>query len=91
VTVGGTIGATTAPSLEQSVKMIDEWAEAARRVRKDVIVIAHGGPIALPEDVEYVLRHSEHCNGFYGASSMERLPTETALTAHVQRYKNLSH
>jgi predicted TIM-barrel enzyme len=89
VTTGGTIGATTAKSLDESVRLIDEWAEAARRVRKDVIIIAHGGPIATPEDVEYVLRRSEHCNGFYGASSMERLPTEIALKAHVERYKNL--
>ena len=89
VTVGGTVGAETAPSLQESVRMIDEWGEAARRVRKDVIVIAHGGRIALPEDVAYVLKHSEHCNGFYGASSMERLPTEVAITAHVRRYKNL--
>jgi predicted TIM-barrel enzyme len=89
VTVGGTIGAETAPSLEESVRLIDEWGEAARKVRKDVIVIAHGGRIALPEDVAYVLEHSEHCNGFYGASSMERLPTEIAITAHVRRYKNL--
>ncbi|MDP3619398.1 MAG: phosphoenolpyruvate hydrolase family protein [Ramlibacter sp.] len=89
VTVGGTIGAESAFSLEESVRLIDEWAEAARRVRKDVIVIAHGGRIALPEDVAYVLEHSEHCNGFYGASSMERLPTEVAITAHVRRYKNL--
>jgi predicted TIM-barrel enzyme len=89
VTVGGTIGAETAPSLEESVRLIDDWAEAARKVRKDIIVIAHGGRIALPEDVDYVLRHSEHCNGFYGASSMERLPTETAIQDHVQRYKKL--
>lgn len=90
VTTGGTIGATTAKSLEQSVKLIDEWGEAARRVRKDVIVIAHGGPISTPEDVAYVLKHSQHCNGFYGASSMERLPTEIAIRSHVQRYKDLS-
>jgi predicted TIM-barrel enzyme len=89
VTVGGTIGAETAPSLEESVRLIDEWGEAARKVRKDVIVIAHGGRIAMPEDVAYVLEHSEHCNGFYGASSMERLPTEVAITSHVRRYKNL--
>lgn len=89
VTVGGTIGAETAPSLEESVRLIDEWGEAARKVRKDVIVIAHGGRIAMPEDVAYVLQHSEHCNGFYGASSMERLPTEVAITSHVRRYKNL--
>ncbi len=90
VTTGGTIGATSAKSLEQSVKLIDEWAEAARKVRKDVIVIAHGGPISSPKDVAYVLKHSQHCNGFYGASSMERLPTEVAMTAHVKLYKDLA-
>jgi predicted TIM-barrel enzyme len=89
VTTGGTIGATTAKSLEQCVRLIDEWAEAARKVRKDIIVIAHGGPISSPEDAAYVLQHSEHCNGFYGASSMERLPTEIAITAHVRRYKDV--
>ena len=90
VTTGGTIGATTAKSLDESVKLIDEWGEAARQVRKDVIVIAHGGPISSPEDVDYVFKHSQHCNGFYGASSMERLPTEIAIKSHVERYKNLS-
>ncbi len=90
VTTGGTIGATTSKSLEQSVQLIDEWGEAARRVRKDVIVIAHGGPISSPEDVAFVLQHSKHCNGFYGASSMERLPTEIAIKSHVERYKNVT-
>lgn len=90
VTVGGSIGATSSKSLEESVRLIDEWGEAARRVRKDIIVIAHGGPISMPEDVQYVLKHSEHCNGFYGASSMERLPVEIAITEHVRRYKALS-
>ena len=90
VTTGGTIGATSAKSLAQSVQLIDEWGEAARRVRKDVIVIAHGGPISSPEDVDYVFKHSKHCNGFYGASSMERLPTEIAIKSHVERYKHLT-
>lgn len=90
VTTGGTIGATTSKSLQESVRLIDEWGEAARQVRKDVIVIAHGGPISSPEDVSYVLKHSTHCNGFYGASSMERLPTEIAITAHVSRYKSVT-
>ena len=90
VTTGGTIGATTAKSLEKSVQLIDEWGEAARKVRKDVIVIAHGGPISSPEDVAYVLQHSRHCNGFYGASSMERLPTEIAIKSHVERYKQVT-
>jgi predicted TIM-barrel enzyme len=87
VTTGGTIGATTAKSLDACVQLIDEWGEAARSVRKDVIVIAHGGPISSPEDVAYVLKHSTHCNGFYGASSMERLPTEIAIKAHVERFR----
>lgn len=90
VTIGGTVGATTSMTLDDSVKLIDEWGEAARRVRKDVIVIAHGGPISSPEDVAYVLKNSRHCNGFYGASSMERLPTEIAITSHVQKYKQLT-
>ena len=90
VTVGGAIGANTAVTLEESVRRIDEWGEAARKIRKDVIVIAHGGPISMPEDVEYVLKNSEHCNGFYGASSMERLPTEVAIESHVRKYKNIS-
>lgn len=87
VTTGGTIGATTAKSLDTCVKLIDEWGEAARQVRKDVVVIAHGGPISSPEDVAYVLKHSTHCNGFYGASSMERMPTEIAIKAHVERFR----
>ena len=89
VTTGGSIGATSSKTLAQSVQLIDEWAEAARRVRKDVIVIAHGGPISMPDDVQYVLKHSRHCNGFYGASSMERLPTEVAIQSHVELYKRL--
>ena len=90
VTTGGTIGATSAKTLAQSVQLIDQWAEAARKVRKDVIVIAHGGPISMPDDVRYILQNSEHCNGFYGASSMERLPTEVAIKAHVELYKRVA-
>jgi predicted TIM-barrel enzyme len=89
VTVGGSIGANSSKSLEESVRLIDEWGEAARKIRKDIIVIAHGGPISMPDDVQYVLRHSEHCNGFYGASSMERLPVEVAIEKHVRLYKSL--
>lgn len=90
VTVGGSIGASSSKTLEESVRLIDEWGEAARKIRKDIIVIAHGGPISMPDDVQYVLNHSEHCNGFYGASSMERLPVEVAITEHVALYKALS-
>ncbi len=90
VTTGGTIGASSAKTLAQCAQLIDEWAEAARKVRKDVIVIAHGGPISLPQDVAWIFAHSEHCNGFYGASSMERLPTELAIKSHVELYKRLT-
>jgi predicted TIM-barrel enzyme len=88
--MGVSIGATTARSLQDSGRLIDEWSEAARRVRSDIIIIAHGGPIATPANVDYVLRHSIHCNGFYGASSVERLPVETAIVDHIKAFKNLS-
>ncbi|MEM6413322.1 MAG: phosphoenolpyruvate hydrolase family protein [Pseudomonadota bacterium] len=89
VTTGGSIGASTAKSLDECVKLIDEWGEAARRIRKDVIIIAHGGPIAEPEDVAYIFERSEHCNGFYGASSVERLPVEGAIANTIKKFKNL--
>ena len=90
LTTGGAIGAGTALRLEDCPKLIDQWAEAALGVRKDVIVLCHGGPIALPEDAAYVLRTCQHCHGFYGASSMERLPTEIALTEQTRKFKALS-
>ncbi|MGA0598414.1 phosphoenolpyruvate hydrolase family protein [Enterovirga sp. CN4-39] len=90
-TTGGTVGVTTAKSLDESVALIDEWAEAARRVRKDVIVIAHGGPISSPDDARYVMQKSRHCNGFYGASSVERLPVEVAMTEHVRTFKAITY
>lgn len=89
LTTGGTIGAETAVKLEDTPALIDEWARAARRIRKDVIVLCHGGPISSPEDAQYVLDRSEECNGFYGASSMERLPTERALTEQTKAFKGL--
>jgi predicted TIM-barrel enzyme len=89
LTTGGSIGASTAPKLKDCPKLIDEWAEAAKRVRKDVIVICHGGPISMPEDAQYVLDNTKNCHGFYGASSMERLPTETALVEQTKRFKAL--
>ncbi|MEQ9332150.1 phosphoenolpyruvate hydrolase family protein [Thalassobaculum sp.] len=90
VTTGGSIGATSSKTLSESVALIDDWAEAARRVRNDVIVIAHGGPISSPEDVDFVLRNCAHCNGFYGASSVERLPVETAIVNHIKTFKGLT-
>lgn len=90
LTTGGAIGAETALTLEDCVKRIDSIAAAARSVRKDVIVLCHGGPIAEPEDAAYVLARCEGVHGFYGASSMERLPTEQALTDQTRRFKAIS-
>jgi predicted TIM-barrel enzyme len=87
VTVGGAIGASSAKSLKICVKEIDAIAKAAVQVRKDVIVLCHGGPIAQPEDANYILQNADHCHGFYGASSMERLPTEVALTEQTRKFK----
>jgi predicted TIM-barrel enzyme len=89
-TTGGAIGAGTAPRLEDCPKLIDAWAEAALAVRDDVIVLCHGGPISMPDDAAFVLRSCRHCHGFYGASSMERLPTEIALTEQTRKFKALS-
>nr|WP_234015913.1 phosphoenolpyruvate hydrolase family protein [Achromobacter spanius] len=90
LTTGGSIGAETALTLDDCVGAIDRIAEAALAVRPDIIVLCHGGPIATPEDAAHVLRACKHCHGFYGASSMERLPTEQALTAATREFKNLT-
>ncbi|MCG5368886.1 phosphoenolpyruvate hydrolase family protein [Providencia rettgeri] len=90
LTTGGDIGAETALTLKDCVPLINEWAKAAKAVREDVIVLCHGGPIATPEDAEYILANCPDCHGFYGASSMERLPTEVALTATTQKFKSIT-
>ncbi|MEQ5286478.1 MULTISPECIES: phosphoenolpyruvate hydrolase family protein [Providencia] len=90
LTTGGNIGAETALTLRDCVPLINEWAKAAKAVREDVIVLCHGGPIATPEDAEYILANCPDCHGFYGASSMERLPTEVALTATTQKFKSIT-
>jgi len=87
LTTGGAIGARTAVGLEETVPRIESWARAAREVNPDVLVLCHGGPVATPEDARYVLRKAKGCNGFYGASSMERLPTEVALTETTRKFK----
>ncbi|MEM7521543.1 MAG: phosphoenolpyruvate hydrolase family protein [Pseudomonadota bacterium] len=88
LTTGGSIGAeTTGYALAESPAVVDEWAEAALRVNKDAIVLVHGGPVAMPDDAEFVLKNSTNCHGFYGASSMERLPTEQALTEQTRAFK----
>ena len=90
LTTKGAIGATTALNLEQSVGAVQAICDAARGVNKDVIVLCHGGPISEPEDAEYVLQKTEGVNGFYGASSMERLPVEVAITEHIKKFKAIN-
>ena len=89
LTTGGNIGAETAMDLDDCVAAINEWAEAAKAEREDILVLCHGGPIAEPSDAEYVLARCPQCHGFYGASSMERLPTERALTEQTRAFKNI--
>ena len=89
LTTGGNIGAETAVTLDDCVALINDWAKAAKSVSCDVIVLWHGGPIATPKDAQYILDNCPDCHGFYGASSMERLPTEVALTATTKEFKNI--
>src|SRR6201993_2456304 len=87
LTTKGSIGATTAVTLENAPARVQEIADAARSVNRDVIVLCHGGPISEPRDAEYVLHRTEGVHGFYGASSMERLPVEKAITETMKAYK----
>lgn len=89
LTTGGNIGAETALKLEDCPALIDEIAAAARAAKPDVIILCHGGPISMPDDADYVLRHCQDCQGFYGASSMERLPSEQALVAQMQAFTRI--
>ena len=90
LTTGGVIGAETALKLKDCPAIINAWAEAAKKIRKDVIVLCHGGPISSPEDAAFVLQNTRGIHGFYGASSMERLPTELALTQQTKTFKSIS-
>jgi predicted TIM-barrel enzyme len=90
LTTGGTIGAETALTLSDCAKLVQECGAAAKQVRPDVIVLCHGGPISTPEDAAFILRSTQDCHGFFGASSMERLPVEEALTARTREFKALT-
>ncbi|MGF1909320.1 phosphoenolpyruvate hydrolase family protein [Vibrio kasasachensis] len=89
LTTGGNIGADTALTLKDCVPLINEWASAAKAIRNDVIILCHGGPISTPEDAQFILDNCPECHGFYGASSMERLPTEVALTETTREFKQI--
>ena len=89
LTTGGAIGAQSALKLKDCVPLIDSWAAAARKVNPEVIVLCHGGPISEPKDASFILKNCPGCNGFYGASSMERLPTERAITETTRRFRSI--
>lgn len=89
LTTGGSIGADTALKLEDCPAKVDAWAQAALDVNPDAFVLVHGGPVAMPEDADFVLKNTSNCHGFYGASSMERLPTEIALTEQTRAFKQI--
>ncbi|MBM3352399.1 MAG: phosphoenolpyruvate hydrolase family protein [Betaproteobacteria bacterium] len=89
LTTGGAIGANTALKLKDCVPLIERWAAAARKLNPEVIVLCHGGPISEPKDAAFILRNCPGCDGFYGASSMERLPTERAITETTRRFKRI--
>ena len=90
LTAGGAIGAQTALKLEDVPAMLDTWAAAALAVKPDAIILVHGGPVAEPSDAEFVIKTSRHCHGFYGASSMERLPVEVAIREQTRKFKAIS-
>ena len=87
LTTKGSIGAHTARSLDDCVALVQEMHDAAVAINPDVIVLCHGGPIAEPDDAQYVLDRTRGVVGFFGASSMERLPTEVAITENMRRFK----
>jgi predicted TIM-barrel enzyme len=89
LTTKGTIGARTALTLDEAARRVQALCNAAKSVRSEILVLCHGGPIAEPEDAQYVLAHTEGVVGFFGASSIERLPTEVAITGCVRRFKEM--
>lgn len=90
LTTKGSIGAKTAKTLDEAVADIQAIHDAAKKVREDILVICHGGPVSEPEDVGFVLEHTRGVVGFFGASSVERLPTERAITGQVKAFKGLA-
>jgi len=90
LTAGGSIGAETALTLADCPALVDDWAQAALRVNPDAIILVHGGPVAQPADADFILKNTATCHGFYGASSMERLPAEVALTEQTRAFKRIS-
>jgi predicted TIM-barrel enzyme len=90
LTTGGAIGAWTGRALAECPALVDAWADAAVSVKPDALILVHGGPVAEPEHAEFILRATKNCHGFYGASSMERLPTEKAIVEQTRRFKAIA-
>ena len=90
LTTKGLIGASTAVTLDEAVRRCQEMHDAARRIKPEILVLCHGGPIAEPDDAQYILEHTEGIVGFYGASSMERLPVEPAITNRIREFAKIS-
>lgn len=90
LTTGGSIGAETALKLADCPAIVDAWAAAARAVKPDAIILVHGGPVAQPADADFILKNTRYCHGFYGASSMERLPVEVAIRDQTRAFKAIS-
>jgi len=88
-TSGGTIGAKSVKTLERCVELVQAIVDAARHVRKEVLCLCHGGPIAMPEDARFMIDRVRGLDGFYGASSTERLPTEIAIKAQIEEFKRI--
>jgi predicted TIM-barrel enzyme len=89
LTTGGAIGAETALKLADCPALVDAWAAAALAVKKDALILVHGGPVAEPADADFIMKNTRHCHGFYGASSMERLPVETAIRDQTRAFKRI--
>lgn len=90
LTTSGAIGAQTSKSLDESVVLVQEIVDTCKKINPEVIVLCHGGPIAMPDDAQYVLERVIGIDGFYGASSMERLPTEIAITEQIKKFKAIT-
>ncbi|MCZ8374713.1 MAG: phosphoenolpyruvate hydrolase family protein [Beijerinckiaceae bacterium] len=90
LTTGGSIGAETALKLKDCPAIVDSWAAAALAVKPDAIILVHGGPVAEPPDADFIMKNTRHCHGFYGASSMERLPVEVAIREQTRAFKTIS-
>ena len=90
LTTGGSIGSKTALKLKDCPALVDKWSEAALKINQNAIILVHGGPVSSPEDASYILKNTKNCHGFYGASSMERLPTEIALTEQTRKFKAIT-